>query len=168
MWSTADSSTWQEPNVQCRTFGSQTGNIEHMPGSLLEVHGLSPCFRFNEYISILSRSVCGSYEHQFWKLLQMYVVIVHWKMYSVKPGRLETLRGPSRCSKKFQYELKRTQSMTSTYNKIKTGSWDVHVYVGDSQIDEHYQKNHGLNTNHDGQTWNWGLPIKAFFPAIWG
>ena len=49
--------------------------------------------------------------------------------------------------------------MTSTYNKIKTGSWDVHVYFGDNQIDEHYQENHGLNANYDEQTWNWGQPI---------
>ena len=53
----------------------------------------------------------------------------------------------------------RKQSMTSTYNKIKTGSWDVQVYFGDNQIDEHYQENDGLNTNYDGQTWNWGQPV---------
>lgn len=49
--------------------------------------------------------------------------------------------------------------MTSNYNEIKTGSWDVHAYFGDNQIDEHHKGTSGLNTNYGWKTWNWGQSI---------
>lgn len=100
-------------NVQRRTFGSQTGSIKHMPGSLLEVHGLSPCFRFNEYISILSRAACDSYEHQFWKLLQMYIAIVHWKILN----KAREVRDPQGTLQVFQEIPKWVVKKTINNNK---------------------------------------------------